>query len=670
MTAPDLYRCEAVTVPTAQQTEVASLPIPPTQTIGITMQTHDVIQGSPEWLALRANFKTASEASAMMGASKYMTRDELLRQKATGHVPDVGAAKQALFDRGHETEAAARKILEEHIGEELYPITATRDGLLASFDGVTMDDSTGFEHKLWNASMVASLKAGELDPHYYWQLEQQIYVGCLEKVLFVVSDGTRENFLVHEYRAVPGRIEQLLAGWTQFDEDLANYQHTEVLPSVVAAVQPSLPAVVVQTNGAITVSSNLPAFAVALQAYIKTIPVKPSTDQEFADADAACTALKKAEGALDAAEENALASMSDVEQMRRVVADLKKLARDTRLATEKLVAARKESIRFEIRDEGIAAFAAHIAKLNEAIGRPYMPAIETDFPKAIKNKRTVESLRGAVNDELARAKIAAGDVAARIQINMKYLRENAADHIALFPDTATIVLKAADDLQSLVTSRIALHKAEEAKKEAAIVHRANCTARINLIKGFLTQAQAKTLSAEVLALIEQCNAVGMDGFMEHEAEATTAHARTIAGMQSIADALVKSEQRQADVAKAVAPIVEPVAAPVTAAEPVAQSKSRWSSGYQPVAAALTQAAAAPTAPAVSTPPSTPPSLRLGQIGERLGLGVTGDLLKTLGFEPAAVDKRAQLFHERDFVPICRALIQHIETAIEDATLAA
>lgn len=633
------------------------------------MNTHDVIQGSPEWLALRANYKTASEASAVMGASKYMSRGELLRQKATGYVPDVSSAKQALFDRGHETEAAARTILEEMIGEELYPVTATRDDLLASYDGVTMDETIGFEHKLWNATLAAQMQAGELDPHYYWQMEQQIYVGGLEKVLFVVSDGTRENFLVHEYRAVPGRIEQLLAAWKQFDEDLANYQHTEVLPAAVAAVQPSLPAVIVNTDGAITVNSNLPAFAVALQAYIKTIPAKPSSDQEFADAEAACTALKKAEVALGAAEDGALASMSDVEEMRRVVADLKKLARDTRLTTEKLVAARKDSIRIEIRDEGIAAFRKHIDTLNQAIGRPYMPVIETDFAGVMKSKRTVQSLRDAVNGELARAKIAADEVATRIQTNMKYLRENAADHVALFADARTIVLKAPDDLQALVTVRINAHKAEEAKKEAAIVHRANCTARINHIKTFLTQAQAKTTSAEVMALIEQCFAMDMDGFVEHEAEATAARTSTLTSMQAISDALHKAEQRQADVAKATAPIAEPSVGAVSGPSPQAAPAMALHGNLPVSRAQFDQTYPVKAAPAVSSPPSTPPSLSVGQIAKRLGFNLTGDFIKGLGFEAAAHVNNAKLYHESDFPAICRALIQHVEAVIEEQAVA-
>ena len=58
------------------------------------MISHNVIQGSPEWHALRAEHFNASEAPAMMGESKYMSRAQLIRQKATGVVPEVDAATQ------------------------------------------------------------------------------------------------------------------------------------------------------------------------------------------------------------------------------------------------------------------------------------------------------------------------------------------------------------------------------------------------------------------------------------------------------------------------------------------------------------------------------------------------------------------------------------------------
>lgn len=115
------------------------------------MQTLNMFQGSKEWHAERSRRFTASEAPAMMGASKYHSRDELLYQKATGIVPEVTDAKQALFDRGHRAEAAARRIVEDMLGQDLYPVTAVSDEddrLLASLDGCTLDEATLYEHKL------------------------------------------------------------------------------------------------------------------------------------------------------------------------------------------------------------------------------------------------------------------------------------------------------------------------------------------------------------------------------------------------------------------------------------------------------------------------------------------------------------------------------------------
>ena len=72
------------------------------------MKELNLIQGSPEWLAARTKYFTASEANAMMGESKYQSRSALLKQKATGIAEEVDSATQARFDNGHATEAACR----------------------------------------------------------------------------------------------------------------------------------------------------------------------------------------------------------------------------------------------------------------------------------------------------------------------------------------------------------------------------------------------------------------------------------------------------------------------------------------------------------------------------------------------------------------------------------
>src|SRR5690606_34320605 len=104
-------------------------------------------QGSPAWDAFRRSHFTASEAAAMLGVSKYMTRDQLLALKTTGLAPETPAAQQAVFDRGHAAEAAARSIAEEIIGSELFPCTIEDDAgeLSASMDGLTVLGDIGWE---------------------------------------------------------------------------------------------------------------------------------------------------------------------------------------------------------------------------------------------------------------------------------------------------------------------------------------------------------------------------------------------------------------------------------------------------------------------------------------------------------------------------------------------
>nr|WP_091660109.1 YqaJ viral recombinase family protein [Massilia sp. PDC64] len=101
------------------------------------------------------------------------------------------------------------------------------------------------------------------------------------------------------------------------------------------------------------------------------------------------------------------------------------------------------------------------------------------------------------------------------------------------------------------------------------------------------------------------------------------------------------EDAQADAAPAAAFAAEPAPAPAPAAQ-------------------VTRIVAA--RPAVTT--STPPSLRLGQISERLGFPLTGEFLGKLGFAPAATDKSARLYHERDFPVMCAALIDHINAVAQ------
>jgi predicted phage-related endonuclease len=112
---------------------------------------HMFAQGSDEWHQFRRGHYGASEASAAIGISPYMTRDELIRYRATGEEKDVSDwVREHIFNGGHRKEKSARVIAEEIIGELLYPTTYSKGKLSASCDGITVIGETTFEHGLRN----------------------------------------------------------------------------------------------------------------------------------------------------------------------------------------------------------------------------------------------------------------------------------------------------------------------------------------------------------------------------------------------------------------------------------------------------------------------------------------------------------------------------------------
>lgn len=465
------------------------------------MNVHDVTQGSPEWLALRRDYFTASEAPAMMGCSPYMTRTDLLHAKKTGLTPEIDERTQSRFDAGHAAEAAYRPLAEARIGQDLYPVTGSLEveglPLLSSFDGLTADDAIGFEHKLWNESVAESIAAGELLPDKYWQLEHELLVSGAEKVLFVTSDGTTDRCKWLYYHSQPERRAALIAGWKQFAIDLEAYVPQEYIPAPVAKAVTALPAVAVQVSGSIDVRDNFKLFHTALTDFIDNRLIRePKTDQDFADLDLQIKALKDAETAIKAAESNMLSQVESVDTAKRMMDTLHTMARDNRLMAEKLLAAKKESVKIDLVNEGRKALLDHVESLNKRLGKPYMPAAVADFQGAIKGKRTIDSLREAVSVTLANAKIAASATADRIELNLKSYIALAHGLERLFPDSAQLVLKEADDFVRLVNARIAEHNAAEQKRLESERERI----RAEEAKKLADAAEAKRKADEAAAL--------------------------------------------------------------------------------------------------------------------------------------------------------------------------
>lgn len=599
------------------------------------MQSHNLIQGSPEWLAYRRNHFNASDAPAMMNVSPYKTRAALLRELHTGIAPEISDQTQYLFDRGHKFEAASRGMAETILGEELYPVVGSLDKLSASFDGLTMDERIDWEHKTLNNELRTCFRnmetiapahrehaAGrELPLQHRIQMEQQLHISGAEKCLFTASRWSDDGELleaVHCWYFPDLQLrEEILAGWVQFERDLAAFSPAAAAEAVVPAAVTALPGVSVQVSGAIAIKDNFKAFEVALREFIdKRLIRKPSTDQDFADLDQQIKALKGAEAALDAAEAQMVAQVSSIDEAKRIKDMLVKLARDNRLMAEKLLEARKTEIREEIVAGARKALHEHAAAL-AAECKPGALSLSGvgDFAAAIKGKRTVQTLRESCDAELARARIALDNQARGIRANLAAFRDLAKDREVLFPDLGALATKAVDDFAAAVGKRIA---------DADAAHQRLIQQEREAQERRAAQAQADAKARE------------------EAAAARAASEQALKSAQVIAEKLPQAVQ-----AGAITP----------------QQGERLGALASSITADVVIDRARKDEPA---------TLKLGTICERLApVQITAAGLDALGIRHSATAGAARLYRESDFPRICAALLTHINrTAARDWRAAA
>ena len=477
-----------------------------------TMQTVNLIQGSPEWHAHRAKHFNASDAPAMMGCSPYKTRDQLLREMKTGITAEVDAATQRRFDDGHRYEALARPCAERLISDDLYPVTGTNGIYSASFDGITLSERIIFEHKTINDELRACERQEDLPMLYRVQIEHQFMVSDADECLFMASKWDANDEIVEEVhflcRPDHDLRARIVAGWNQLADDLASYVPQEIIPAPVATPQAQLPAVSVQVLGSIEVRDNLTAFGAALCAYVERINRQPETDQDFADLEATVKTLKEAETALDAAENGALAQAASIDQMRRIVGESRELARTTRLTIEKLVDAEKKNRREKIVSDAKDALRKFVAELNARV--KFMPEIPADFAGVIKGKKTLASIKNATDTELARAKCDASMIADMIDANIKVYGELAAGYESLFADLGKLVNQPPEFCRATIENRVTQQKAKDEARRAAEAERIRAEEREKIEREQVEQRRIAALwdSAMMAAVADEQRKAG------------------------------------------------------------------------------------------------------------------------------------------------------------------
>lgn len=578
------------------------------------MKTHDFLQGSPDWLAHRRTTYNASDAPAMMGVSQYKTRAQLIKEAATGLAADVDAGTQRLLDAGHRFEALARPHAEVIVGDELATLCGSIDAglsrpLAASFDGLTFMNDVAFEHKTLNNKIrdcIVDEACGNLLPaQYRVQMEQQLLVSGAGKCLFMATkwagDELTEQRWTWYYPDLDLRA-QIVAGWAQFERDVAAYAPAAAAePAPVGKAPETLPALRIEVTGAVT-ASNLAEFKQTALEAIRSVNRDLKTDADFADADKAVKWCADVESRLKAAKEHALSQTADIDALFKTLDDIGAEARSVRLDLDKVIARRKVEVKEQAVTAARRALDEHIAELNAELAPMRLLPVAADFPAAIKGLRSIASMQDALDTTLAAGKTAADAQARAIRANAATFKAQAEGFAFLFADLGQIIHKPADDFGVLVQSRLAAHKVAEEKR---------------------LEAERERIRAEESARLQREQA---EAAAKAQREAEAAQRAEVA--QRLADEQAKRAMAQASQPEAKqtppAPVLHGMAAIVHAQmEPVER-----------------------------------PTLKLGEIQSRLGFDVSADFLASLGFLHTQ-EKASKLYRESQFKAICAGISAHV-----------
>lgn len=448
------------------------------------MQTHNLIQGTPEWHQFRANHFGASEAAAMLGLSKHKSRTALLHEKATGITKEPDARTQAIFDEGHRVEAACRPLIEVDIGDDLSPVTLSDGKLSCSCDGLNFDGTIAWEHKQANIELLRSLSNLRLPEEYEPQCQQVLMITGAEKLIFTCSDGTRERLESIVVLPNPDWFSRLHNGWEQFEKDLAEYVPKEIAAKPVAEAIMALPALSIQIRGEV-VTSNLPAFKAEAEQFIANINTKLVSDEDFVNAEAMVKYCGDTEKRIDAAKEAAIAQTADIADIMRTLDYIKGELRTKRLSLDNDIKAQKEAIRLAIITAAKLALSEYVKALEVEIEPIRLVFNQPDFAVAMKGLKKLDSIYNAVDTALSQAKAMLSELAGDMRLKLAWIKTAYVGYELLFHDLQSLIAKPMDDMQLAVTTRIESQKKAEAERVEEV------------------ERQTKHLEAELLRLEEE-----------------------------------------------------------------------------------------------------------------------------------------------------------------------
>lgn len=435
----------------------------------------DLIQGSEEWREFRAQNYNASECAAMLGLDQKISREELLRVKATGDEPEFTPFQLGLFADGHKAEKEFREKLEMELCENLPPLVAihyvdefasAHRVMGASLDGAYIGHHDGrviwfIEHKLWNQELVNHIQTlGTIPDKYMAQVQHQFIVfKNAEECEFVVSDGADKEIRIRIYPDEAWH-DRILAGWIQFDEDLERWAPAPPTIVLRASHEPDmhLPIVRIDLQGRVLTTNASGVLAIVTEK-LRLIPGEnelnalsnpDEIDQFFANAVELVKNLKAYEDSLAARKKACIEQLEEVNKEFEFIDQIAAKVRSARLTQEFIAKTGKQNKRNEIYSAGIAAWDQFVRDIEETLQGHKLGVNRPDLSAAMRGKKTQKSCLEAVKQSLANGKIEAGRVVDTMLANLSFWSVHKQFSV---PDLSSLLHLESEAFQGVINKR-------------------------------------------------------------------------------------------------------------------------------------------------------------------------------------------------------------------------
>lgn len=177
----------------------------------------ELIQGTPEWLALRKTKITATDAVVIMGASPWKSRLQLYNEK-------LSATEQLTtnerMQRGIDLEPIARSLFTIYTGFKVQPRVVVKEWAMASLDGISEDGKIVVEIKCPGEKDHTTALQGKVPDHYFPQLQHQMWICNVDKMYYFSFDG--DDGITVEVKRDPFYIEKMIEEEKKFYDCMVN----------------------------------------------------------------------------------------------------------------------------------------------------------------------------------------------------------------------------------------------------------------------------------------------------------------------------------------------------------------------------------------------------------------------------------------------------------------